>query len=77
MAIISESYISRPPALTWGQDAFKSVLQQIESNSVTLQALHQQMEADKLQNSSVEYRYRSERMELLLAEFGFFMLFYQ
>lgn len=107
------------PALAWGQDVFTPVLQQIEQNSITLQALQQQMEADKLQNktgltpdnpevefgylwgnpatignrkdvsvsqsfdfptsyvhrsklsdlqnSSVEYRYRSERMQLLLS----------
>lgn len=75
----------------WGQDIFTPVLQQIEQNSTTLQALQQQMEADKLQNktgltpdnpevefgylwgklatlqnNSVEYRYRTERMQLLL-----------
>jgi len=101
-----------------GQDVFAPVLQQIEQNSTTLQALKQQMEADKLQNKtgltpdnpevelgylwgnptaignrkdvsvtqsfdfptayvqrgklsrlqnhSVEYRYRTERMQLLL-----------
>lgn len=36
----------------WGQDIFTPVLQQIEQNSTTLQALQQQMEAEKLQNKT-------------------------
>lgn len=35
-----------------GQDVFTPILQQIEQNSTTLQALKQQMEADKLQNKT-------------------------
>ncbi|MBQ4502429.1 MAG: TolC family protein [Alistipes sp.] len=38
--------------VAWGQDIFTPVLQQIEENSTTLQALQQQMEADKLQNKT-------------------------
>lgn len=34
----------------WGQDVYVPILQQIEQNNTTLQALQQQMEADKLQN---------------------------